>query len=64
MNLRLTVPEFQDHVNDYDGVCLACGEWSCGGVEPDAEAYECESCGAFEVVGAEQAMVMGEIRIV
>lgn len=41
-----------------DGVCLACGEIQMGGVEPDAENYECESCGARKVCGVEQYLFL------
>jgi predicted RNA-binding Zn-ribbon protein involved in translation (DUF1610 family) len=39
------------------GFCLACGE-EVSGVEPDAERYECESCGERKVYGAEQLLIM------
>lgn len=42
---------------DYMGFCLACGEEAYG-VEPDARGYECESCGAHEVYGAEELLMM------
>ena len=38
------------------GICLACGE-EAWGVEPDAECYECESCGEHEVMGNENAVI-------
>jgi len=40
------------------GFCLACGEEQ-GSVEPDARKYNCESCGAPKVYGAEELLVMG-----
>jgi len=40
------------------GFCLACGEEAYG-VEPDARGYECESCGANKVYGAEELLMMG-----
>jgi predicted RNA-binding Zn-ribbon protein involved in translation (DUF1610 family) len=40
---------------DDPGFCLACGA-EAHGVEPDAEDYECESCGEHRVWGAEQIM--------
>lgn len=43
---------------NYDGFCIACGKTQSG-VEPDARCYECESCGAAKVYGAEQLVVMG-----
>ena len=44
--------------DDSTGFCLSCGEQAFG-VEPDARRYVCESCGASEVYGAEECMVMG-----
>ena len=35
----------------YDGVCVECKEITNSGVEPDACAYECESCGRRTVYG-------------
>ncbi len=43
---------------DYLGFCLACGNEQ-EGCEPDAEKYECESCEAHEVYGAETVLIMG-----
>ena len=43
------------------GFCLACGEEAYG-VEPDAIHYECENCGADEVFGAEEILLMGEVE--
>jgi hypothetical protein len=37
---------------------VACGEMAHG-VEPDAEGYECESCGASKVYGAEELLISG-----
>jgi len=42
---------------DNPGFCLACGN-EADGVEPDAERYECEACGAPLVYGAEQLLLM------
>ena len=44
------------------GICLQCGAIQSG-VEPDAENYRCEECGAFAVAGLEQALLMGRITI-
>ncbi len=41
----------------YEGVCTNCLERQ-EGVEPDAEGYECESCGNDNVMGAEQALLI------
>ena len=43
---------------DNVGFCLACEE-EADGCEPDARKYECEHCGAFEVYGASEILMMG-----
>jgi Zn finger protein HypA/HybF involved in hydrogenase expression len=63
--VSLTKEEYLDHTEAYDGLCLSCHSWTDGGVEPDAEHYTCEDCGAPDaVVGTEQAMLLGKIEIV
>lgn len=57
----VTESEYAAHTDAYDGICLECGEWTTGGVEPDAEGYECENCGAHAVMGAENALLCGRI---
>lgn len=42
---------------DNPGICIACGEEQ-DGCEPDARAYECESCGEAKVYGAEELLLM------
>ena len=37
------------------GFCLACGEEQ-EGCEPDARNYQCESCGEYQVFGAEEIL--------
>ena len=41
---------------DNPGFCIACGEEQ-DGCEPDARRYECESCGAHRVYGAEELLL-------
>jgi hypothetical protein len=48
--------------DDCLGFCLACGA-EASGVEPDARRYKCEGCGAREVYGAEECLVMGAFRV-
>jgi len=40
---------------DNPGFCVKCGKEAYD-VEPDAEMYECESCGEFAVYGAEELL--------
>ena len=56
---KVTLDQILDAVEsgDYIGICLACGDEQ-EGVEPDARKYECESCGAHKVYGAEELLMM------
>lgn len=47
-----------EHAEEHDGFCIQCGEWSYGGHEPDAREYECETCGARAVYGAEEVVFL------
>ncbi len=60
----LTFEEAQAAILDdsMEGICLDCNERTSN-VEPDAEGYTCESCGAPRVYGIEQALLMGLITI-
>jgi len=64
MNSRINKRDLMDAVqrtimdDEMVGFCTACGEEQ-GGVEPDAERYTCESCGANTVYGAEMLLLMG-----
>ena len=57
---RLTIEQIMAAVEADDclGFCIACGAEQ-GGCEPDACDYECESCGAMKVFGAEELLIMG-----
>lgn len=44
---------------DNPGLCLECGI-EAEGVEPDARNYECESCGAKQVFGADELFFVVE----
>lgn len=63
MSHSLTEEEYTEACESYQGICIACGELR-DMVEPDAEGYECEECGAFEVKGMEQALICGDIDII
>jgi hypothetical protein len=41
---------------DNPGFCLICG-LEADGCEPDAQNYQCESCGAEQVFGCEELMM-------
>lgn len=40
-----------EHIDEYNGLCFACGSWKYGGCEPDACNW-CDECDAFAVFGA------------
>lgn len=49
--------ERQQTTLDNPGFCVACGE-DAEECEPDAERYECESCGKRAVYGAEALLMV------
>ncbi len=59
----ITEAEYLNHTNNYDGYCTACGEFTCGGVEPDAEGYPCPFCDEPAVCGTEDALLTRAIDI-
>lgn len=61
--LSCSAEEYHSHVDANDGLCLACGEWTSGGVEPDASGYPCDGCHEPRVCGAEEALLMGELEV-
>ena len=48
-------------LSDYPGFCLACGS-DHDNVEPDARKYHCTDCGAHNVYGIEELVLMGLVR--
>jgi len=62
--MKVTPDEARDIVIDggNEGVCIECGAEAYG-VEPDAEGYQCESCGEQSVMGLENALFAGHIQI-
>ena len=60
LQFKPSIDELQSAIESDDslGYCLACGA-EASGVEPDARRYECESCGAHKVYGAEELLLMG-----
>lgn len=57
--VKVTLDQVMEAVEADDnlGFCIACGA-EASGVEPDARNYECESCGAEKVFGAEELLMM------
>ena len=61
--MNLTVREYEQHAKDFNGICLKCKSWKFGGVEGDAENYECEDCGENKVMGMLNLLVSENIEI-
>jgi hypothetical protein len=56
-------PVPRSNFDDYNGICLNCGEMQYGGVEPDARRYHCEACGEESVYGLPEALVMDRVTV-
>ena len=55
-----TLEQIEEADEEQCGFCLSCGEMQeC--CEPDARAYECDSCGAHKVYGAQELVMMGRV---
>ena len=56
---KLDMDRVMEAVQDDEmvGFCIACGEESDSGVEPDARKYECSFCGKKEVYGATEILL-------
>jgi len=63
IKISITSEEWEQHRARYDGLCLACGDWTTGGVEPDARNYACEACGERRVYGAEEILFSPHVTI-
>jgi len=62
MNFTMTERDYRNASDDSEGRCVECGA-DAFGVEPDACNYDCEACGAAEVFGLEELLMMGKITI-
>ena len=62
--IEVTAEQAQDYMFGLGsvGFCLACGK-ETDGCEPDARKYRCPSCGAMEVYGFEECLIMGQVTI-
>ena len=54
----------QSDFEDYNGICLTCGEIQYGGVEPDSRGYPCEACGENTVYGLQEALLLDRVSVV
>ena len=63
MPKAVTKNEYQMSARDYIGWCTCCLEFTRDCTEPDAEEYDCPKCEQNTVMGAEQALLVGQITI-
>lgn len=59
----MTEQEFHHFNENSGGLCVSCGEESLGGVEPDAERYDCEACDKPTLYGVAQLLIVGFVSI-
>lgn len=62
VKVTVTEDEFLEMGNNYEGVCLYCGEVASG-VEPDAHKYHCDACNKKGVFGLEEALLWGRVQV-
>jgi len=58
---RITLDEYEEMRGDNMGFCRACGEFA-DNIDPDTCNEECEFCGAYEVFGLNELLMMGEVE--
>jgi predicted RNA-binding Zn-ribbon protein involved in translation (DUF1610 family) len=56
--------DYFEAVESYTGWCPDCGEFIRDNTEPDAEDYDCPTCLSKNVVGAEQALLLGYVNVI
>jgi predicted RNA-binding Zn-ribbon protein involved in translation (DUF1610 family) len=59
----VTEEDYMEMTESYMGFCPDCGDFTRDTTEPDAENYDCPDCEKNNVVGAEQALLLGLIDI-
>lgn len=55
--------DFNEALDCHYGWCESCHRIAGECVEPDAEGYKCDRCGAMAVTGIEMAVVAGTIEV-
>ena len=59
----VSMVEYEEATESYLGWCTECKSFTRDSTEPDAEGYDCPECGENSVMGAEQALLIGEIIV-
>ena len=63
MTTKIKEQRYREAANSYLGWCTTCKKFTRDMTEPDAEEYDCPVCEENTVMGAEQALLMGEIDV-
>lgn len=60
--VSVSMDEYNEASEAYIGWCPHCSDFTRDCTEPDAEEYDCPICENHDVVGAEQAVILGLIE--
>jgi len=58
---KISEDRFVQATNDHEGWCSTCEDFTHECAEPDAQDYRCPVCREWTVMGAEMALLSGEI---
>ena len=61
MTKAIQEEEYRMATRDFVGWCTTCEDFTRDCTEGDAEAYDCPQCEGNTVMGAENALIAGEI---
>jgi hypothetical protein len=61
--MKFSEAQFRQWENDFNGICLSCHGEHYGGIEGDAENYECDFCGENKVMGMHWLLFGGHIEV-
>jgi hypothetical protein len=59
---RVSQSDFEEMADSFMGWCTGCKSFTRDTTEPDAEDYDCPVCGDLTVMGAENALLCGELE--
>lgn len=63
-HMKMKAKTFETKSENYDGYCSSCDAVTQkGGVEPDAQGYECPKCKKKTLMGIDEALMAGHLEI-
>jgi hypothetical protein len=60
----ITEARLREALDNYEGWCVTCQDWTRDQTEPDAQGYDCPACERKTIVGAEIVLFRGLALIV